>query len=88
VIELVPRVRAVVVRVATSLDTVPLPNRVEPSKNSTVPVGAAVPVDAGVMDAVNVTSVPKTGSAGEKETALVVVDCVVVTVTAGEVLAA
>ena len=40
------------------------------------------------MVAVNVTSWPRTGDAGEKETAVVVVACVVVTVTACEVLAA
>ena len=66
----------------------PSPKRVEPSKNSTVPVGEAGPVDAGAMVAVNVTSCPKTGDAGEKETVVDVVACVVVTVTAGEVLAA
>ena len=54
-IELVPRGKAVVTKVAASFATVPLPSRVEPSKNSTVPVGAAGPVDAGVMVAVNVT---------------------------------
>ncbi len=45
-------------------------------------------MDAGVRFAVNVTSVPKTGSAGKKETAVDVVACVVVTETAFEVLTA
>jgi len=87
VIVLVPRDKAVVVRVAASFDTVPSPNRVEPSKNSTVPVGEAGPVEAGAMAAVNVTSCPRTGDAGEKETVVDVVAGVVFTVTAGEELA-
>jgi len=45
-------------------------------------------VDAGAMAAVNVTSCPKTGDAGAKETVVDVVACVVFTVTAGEELAA
>jgi hypothetical protein len=85
---LAPRDRAVVVRVAASFDTVPLPKRVEPSKNSTVPVGEAGPVDAGAMAAVNVTSCSRTGDAGEKKTVVDVVACAVFTVTAGEELAA
>ena len=55
-IVLAPRDKAVVVRVAAPFDTVPSPKRVEPSKNSTVPVGETGPVVAGVMVAVNVTS--------------------------------
>lgn len=50
-----PRGKAVVTSVATSLDTAAVPNTVEPSRNSTVPVGAAGPVVSGVMVAVRVT---------------------------------
>ncbi len=71
-IELVPTGKAVVVNVATSFDTVPPPSRVEPLKKATVPVGAAEPVLAGVMVAVNVTEVPNDGELGVKVRAVVV----------------
>ena len=60
-IELLPTGKAVVVNVATSFETVPLPSRVEPLKKATVPAGAAEPVLAGVIVAVNVTDVPNDG---------------------------
>ena len=71
-IELVPTGKAVVVNVATSFETVPPPSRVEPLKKATVPVGAAEPVLAGVMVAVNVTDVPNDGELGVKVRAVVV----------------
>ena len=83
-----PTGKAVVTSVAESPETVPLPSSVEPSKNSTVPLGATGPVVVGVMAAVRVASWPRTGDAGEKETEVVVVACVVVTKTAFEVLTA
>ena len=71
-IELVPTGKAVVVSVATSFETVPLPSRVEPLKKATVPVGAAEPVLAGVIVAVNVTGVPNGAEPGVEVRAVVV----------------
>jgi hypothetical protein len=79
-----PTVSAVVFRVATSFDTVPVPNRVVPLKKSTVPVGWAGPVADGVIVAVNVTTCPETGKAGENVTVVVVVSCAIVTTVAGD----
>ena len=70
-------------RVATSFDTVPVPNRVVPLKKSTVPVGGAGPVADGAMVAVNVTTCPETGNAGENVTVVVVVCCAIVTSVGG-----
>jgi hypothetical protein len=78
-----PTVSPVVLRVATSFDTVPVPNRVDPLKKSTVPVGATGPVPVGTIVAVNVTDCPETGKAGENVTVVVVVCCATVTTVAG-----
>ena len=75
---------AVVLRVATSFDTVPVPIRVEPLKKSTVPVGEAEPVADGAIVAVSVTTCPETGNAGEKVSVVVVVFCETVTTVAGD----
>ena len=53
-------------RVATPLVSVPVPNVVEPLMKVTVPVGGADPVVVGVMVAVKVTLCPKTGAAGRE----------------------
>jgi hypothetical protein len=79
-----PTVTPVVFRVATSFDTVPVPNRVVPLKKSTVPVGGAGPVPDGAIVAVNVTTCPDTGNAGENVTVVVVVCCETVTTVAGD----
>ena len=79
-IEPVPASKAVVVNVATSFETVPLPSRVEPSKKATVPVGWAEPVLAGVIVAVNVTGVPNVAEPGVNVRAVVVA----IGVTGGE----
>ena len=51
-----------------SLTTVPVPINVEPLKKSTVPVGEAGPVAAGVIVAVSVTTCPETGKhRGERD---------------------
>ena len=61
---MVPTSKLVVVNVATSFATVPLPIMVVPLKKFMVPEGAAGPVLAGVIVAVNVTDVPKAGELG------------------------
>jgi hypothetical protein len=76
---LLPTVSPVVSRVATLLDRVALPNRVDPSKKLTIPVGDGRPV-AGVIVAVNVTTCPETGNVGENVTTL---SAETVTVVAG-----
>jgi hypothetical protein len=84
---LAPMGKVVVVNVATSFETVPLPIMVEPLKKLTVPVGAAVAVLAGVIVAVNVTVALKTGGVPcVKVRAVVVEICVIGTVTAADVL--
>ena len=79
-IELVPTGKAVVVNVATSFETVPPPSKVEPLKKATVPVGAAEPVLAGLIVAVNVTEVPNDGELGVEVSVVVVT----IGVTGGE----
>ena len=54
--------------------SVPVPREVVPLKNSTVPVGVPATLAMGVTVAVNVTSCPKTGAAGENVSAVVVFD--------------
>jgi hypothetical protein len=84
---LVPMGNVVVVNVATSFETVPVPIMVEPLKNSTVPVGAEVAVLAGMIVAVNVTEALKTGGVPCVKVRLVVVEIWVTgTVTAADVL--
>jgi hypothetical protein len=83
---LVPTGNAVVVNVATSFATVPLPIMVVPLKKFTVPEGATGPVLAGVIVAVKVTDVPKAGELGVKVRAVDVAISVTVTGTADDVL--
>jgi hypothetical protein len=64
---------AAVENVASPLaDSVPVPNTVEPSLNSTVPVGVPAAAIPAVTFAVNVTLSPNTDGFGVEETVVVV----------------
>ena len=81
-----PTVSVEVVKVATALLlSVPVPSVVVPSWKVTVPVG--VPEVLEVIVEVNVTTVPLDAEAPELTTAALVAADVMVSVTAGEVLA-
>ena len=75
----------VVAKVAAPPVSVPVPSKVVPLKNWTVPVG--VPVVVGVTVAVKVTLWPATGAGGEEATTVVVVAvAATVTLIAGETI--
>jgi len=83
----VPTVSVEVEKVATALlFSVPVPSVVAPSRKVTVPVG--VPEVLEVIVEVNVTAMPLNAEAAELISAAVVADCVMVSVSAGEVLGA
>jgi hypothetical protein len=82
----VPRVRAVVERVAIPAVTFPVPRVVAPSRKVTVPV--MVPVDVEETVAVKVTEFPCLDGSAEEESVAVVAALFTIWVTAEEVLAA
>jgi len=84
--EWVATVNAVVAKVATPADSVPVPNVVVPSLNVTVPVGAA-PVD-GVTVAVKVTDAPEVDGFKDDFRAVVVGDGLTTWINGAETLPA